>query len=104
MAFATIFLGIFLTLAGIIVAVLLLRALAQQIGLGGWFDTYIWQPIQDNLINPILQGLSAPFEYIKGLFEGLLPPEMTPYATILTVAVVSSMIFGLIYIIYRLVR
>jgi len=104
MAFSTIFLGIFLALVGIIITIMLLRSLANVLGLGEWFDQAIWNPINENLIQPILQGLSAPFVWFQNFIMGLLPPEMEPYATILTVAILSVIIFSLIIIAYKIFK
>jgi len=95
---------LFFMIVMIFIVILIARKIVDWIPGGGYlFDEYIWKPISNMLTN-IYDAIAAPFVWLKNFFEGLLPPNMDPYASIITLMVIAGVVLLMLYLIIKMVR
>ena len=89
---------------GSIIVIMLLAWFQDWLGISrDIIGDIIVEPLK-NFSNTVFSGLASPFKGLAKFFENILPEAMKPYAFILAVTLIITMVMGVIYIVYRLMR
>jgi len=89
---------------GAILLIFMLMWVEQQLGLQTTVVQDILVEPLKNFANDVMAGLGSPFVGLQTFFESILPDAMRPYAPILAMTLIVSMVLLTIIIVWKLVR